>query len=78
MSKKTLKIVLSVFWIICVLLIIVGAVGAGLGHTAFYASLFFGLGLIIPVTIELVPLYKPNSDKPNSDKPNSDTPHSKN
>jgi hypothetical protein len=67
MSKKTLKIVLSVFWIICVLMIIAGAIGAGLGHAAFYASLFFGLGLIIPITIELVPLYKRPADTKNTD-----------
>jgi hypothetical protein len=68
MDKKTFKIVMSVSWIVCLLMIVVGAIGAGLGHAAFYASLFFGLGLIIPVTIELIPLYKKNSNNKDCNK----------
>jgi CTP-dependent riboflavin kinase len=59
MQKDTLKIVLTVFLIACLILVIVGAIGAGLGHTAYFVSLIFGLGLMLrKVTTKKVTLRK--------------------
>jgi hypothetical protein len=68
MQKKTLKYVLTVFGIICILMILAGIIGVALGHGFFYVSLIFGLGAIVPIIIELVPLYKNKPDVDNGDK----------
>lgn len=62
MKESTLKIVLYCGVALSVLFILVGIIGAALGRTLFYAFLLCGVGMLIAVVCELVPLFLKNKE----------------
>jgi hypothetical protein len=68
MGNTNLKIILLTCLILSLILVVVGIVGAVLGHILFCVPLIFGAGMAIPFVIELIPLFTPTDKDNNQDK----------